>query len=418
MPYARDRAAHLPRFTQGVWALLSRRGNLSPHPTRVQVGLKEVDQELREALSAKVISGLDALRALAVSLVLIDHFRVTDHLIGMRLELGSFGVMIFFVLSGFLITSMLLKEHSETGGISLTNFYRRRAYRIFPTFYCCWIITTVVECLARQFYWKTAVVSFFYLMDYGRALAPDNLQRYLHMWISWSLAIEEKFYLLWPPLLLFLLKRRSTLVRVMVAIILGQWTYRAILYLVCDVRWGYFYHTFDMRLDALLVGCLLAILVQNDATRLFCCGLLRWQSLSALPPLLLVFIAIAPPIDKAAFLLVWSVQPLIAAAMLLQAVYWGSKSWTVCSSGAVRMTAHLSYALYLYHPLAGKIVYVFMLHMRHLGYYAVALTLLMATASYYLVERPFMRLRDRQHPPHGIVDPPGALQPVAGARSK
>ena len=57
---------------------------------------------------------------------------------------------------------------------------------------------------------------------------------------------------------------------------------------------------------------------------------------------------IAPLSNKAAALLVWSIQPVIVAAMLLQAVYWGSKSWTICSSGLVRVTAHLSYALYLY----------------------------------------------------------------------
>jgi peptidoglycan/LPS O-acetylase OafA/YrhL len=97
--------------------------------------------------------------------------------------------------------------------------------------------------------------------------------------------------------------------------------------------------------------------------------------------------------------------------MLLQAVYWGSKSWTICSTGLVRMTAHLSYALYLYHPLASQIIY--MLHVRHLGYSAAVLTLLMATASYYLVERPFMRMRDHQKPPHGAPRSGGTIQPVA-----
>jgi peptidoglycan/LPS O-acetylase OafA/YrhL len=400
-------SVHLSRPSWGLWGL---RG------ASYRSSLEVVDQEFRKTLNLRVISGLDGLRALAVSLVLIDHFRLIDHLFGVRLELGSFGVMIFFVLSGFLITSMLLKEHNKTGSISLSNFYRRRAYRIFPTFYCCWILTTVVECLAHQFYWKTAAVSFFYLMDYGRALAPDNMQRYLHMWISWSLAVEEKFYLLWPLLLIFLLKRKAKLIPALVAIILGQWTYRAILYLVCHVKWMYLYHTFDMRLDALLVGCLVAILVAKDSTRLLCCGLLRWQALSVIPPLVFAAMVVAPPGSRVLFLLFWSIQPIIAAVMLMQMAYWGSKSWTVCSSVPVRVTAHLSYALYLYHPLASQIVYL--LHMRHLGYYAMALTLAMATASYYLIELPFMRLRDRRDPLRNRIHSAGALQPIVNARAK
>jgi peptidoglycan/LPS O-acetylase OafA/YrhL len=405
MSYSKIHAPHLPR----VGGRLCRRGSIAPrNAVQTQVNLQAIEEELGKALNTKVIGGLDALRALAVSLVLIDHFDLTEHLLGGRRGLGSLGVTIFFVLSGFLITSMLLKEHRKTAGISLTNFYRRRAYRIFPTFYCCWILTTVVECLAHQFYWKTAVVSFFYFMDYGRALAPEKIQPHLHMWISWSLAIEEKFYLLWPLLLLFLLKKRRTLIRVMVFTVLGQWTYRAILYLVFHVSWNYVYQAFDMRVDTLLVGCLLAILMEDKSTRLPCCSVLRWQWLSILPPLVLTWMVIAPLSNKAAALLVWSIQPVIVAAMLLQAVYWGSKSWTICSSGLVRVTAHLSYALYLYHPLASQIIYV--LHVRHLGYSAAVLTLLMATASYYLVERPFMHMRDHQKLPHEAPNRAGTIQ--------
>jgi peptidoglycan/LPS O-acetylase OafA/YrhL len=413
MSYSKIQASHLLRVGQRLCRLW-RRGSSAPvNSLHAQLSLEAIGEELGKVLNTKVISGLDALRALAVCLVLLDHFMVTDHLFRVHPELGSLGVMIFFVLSGFLITSMLLKEHRRTGGISLSNFYRRRAYRIFPTFYCCWILTTLVECLAHQFYWKTAVVSFFYFMDYGRALAPEKIQPYLHMWISWSLAVEEKFYLLWPLLLLFLLKKRPTFIRIMVFIVLGQWAYRAILYLVFHVRWGYVYQAFDMRADTLLVGCLLAILMENKSTRLPCCGLLRRQWLSILPPLALTLIVIAPPSNQAAALLVWSIQPLIVAVMLLQAVYWGSKSWTICSSGIVRFTAHLSYALYLYHPLASQIIYL--LHVRHLGYSAAVLTLLLATASYYLVERPFMRMRDHQKPPHEAPDPTATIQSVASA---
>ena len=358
--------------------------------------LQEIDRALRQTLATRVISGLDAVRALAIILVLIDHFLFMDHLLGIHPKTGSLGVMIFFVLSGFLITAMLLKEYRKIGGISLANFYRRRAYRIFPTFYCCWILTTVVDFLAHQLQWKTAAISFFYLMDYGRALAPEKVQPFMHMWVSWSLAVEEKFYLLWPLLLLFLL-RRPNLIRTMVAIILGQWAYRAILFLGFHVSESYVYCTFDMRADALLIGCLLAVLLEKDSTRLLCCRLLRWQWLSLLAPAGLACVALAPARNPAAGLLVWSLEPVVVAVMLLQFIYWGQRAWTVCGSWVVRLTAHLSYALYLYHPLAGKIVKV--LNLRHLGLYAVALTLVMATASYYLIERPFMRMRDSKKQP-------------------
>jgi peptidoglycan/LPS O-acetylase OafA/YrhL len=356
-------------------------------------GFEEIDLQLRRVLHLRVISGLDALRALAVGLVLIDHFLLTDHVLGLHLKTGSLGVMIFFVLSGFLITAVLLKEYRRTGGISLSNFYRRRAYRIFPTFYCCWILTTIVDVLAHQMQWKNAAISFFYMMDYGRALAPENVQPWMHMWVSWSLAVEEKFYLLWPLLLLFLL-RRPALIRILISIVFGQWTYRAILSLVFHVSQSYVYCTFDMRVDALLVGCLLALLLEKEETRLLCCAVLRRQWMSLLAPLALLSASIAPPVNPAAGLLVWSLEPVLIAVMLLQFVYWGTVSWSICGSGPVRLAARLSYALYLYHPLAGKITKL--LNLRHLGLDAVALTVLMATASYYLVERPFMRMRDQR----------------------
>ncbi len=363
--------------------------------------LATIDQELSRALKSKVISGLDAFRALAISLVLIDHYAVLDRIVGGRhLYFGSLGVMIFFVLSGFLITSMLLKEHRKSGSISLRNFYRRRAYRIFPTFYTCWILTTIVECLVHQYRWKTSVVSFFYLMDYGRALFPLPMRPYLHLWISWSLAIEEKFYLLWPLLLLLLLKHRSTIIRTMCLIIMGLWIYRAILFLGFHVSWEYLYSAFEMRADALLTGCLLSILAERDATRTLFSRALRWQWLAAIPALALALIVIFPASSPSLSLLFWTLEPPIIAVSLIQFVYWGGKSWSICGSAVVRFIARISYALYLYHPLASQIIYS--LHIPHLGYSSFALTLAMSTASYYFIERPFMRMRDRgKHPQPG-----------------
>jgi peptidoglycan/LPS O-acetylase OafA/YrhL len=367
--------------------------------------LPAIDRELSGILNNKVISGLDALRALAVSLVLLEHFGLTDPDKRLNPDLGSLGVMIFFVLSGFLITSMLLKEYRKSGSISLRNFYRRRAFRIFPTFYVCWILTAVVESLAHRIHWKTAILSFFYLMDYGRALAPPALLPYMNLGISWSLAIEEKFYLLWPLLLLFFLRKRSTLVRNLCLIILAQWTYRALLYLLFHIGWQYVYNAFDTRADALLTGCLLAIMVEDQRTRILCCRLLRWQWLSAIPLIALALISVAPlpPAHPYFYLVLWTAEPPLIAAWLLQFVYWGAKSWTICGTGSVRFVAHISYALYLYHPLASAIIYD--LHVPHLGYSGAALTMVMSTASYYWIEKPFMRMRDRVRAKPAIATP-------------
>jgi peptidoglycan/LPS O-acetylase OafA/YrhL len=357
------------------------------------------DNELRQALGAKVISGLDAARAVAVLLVLADHLWITDHLFGVHPALGPLGVTIFFVLSGFLITSLLLKEYRRTESISLAGFYRRRAYRIFPTFYACWMLTAIVELLTHSFdslNRSAATASFFYYMDYWRAFGPADT--HAHMYISWSLAIEEKFYLLWPLLLRFMLRGRLPLAKTTASIILGLWIYRAILFLWVGVSWKYMYYPFDTRADALLVGCLLSIIVETDTTRIMAGALLARKWFTLLPVAALLFTATFTPANRLALVAIWSIEPLLVAAMLLQLIYWGWKSWTFCSSSLVRVLARLSYALYLYHPLAGMIAAS--LRMPHIGVSTVALTVVLSVASYVFVERPFLRMRDTSGEKH------------------
>jgi peptidoglycan/LPS O-acetylase OafA/YrhL len=361
--------------------------------SKTATSLEEIERDLSVLLKARVISGLDALRALAVILVLIDHFLVIDHFWGIHFPLGPLGVTIFFVLSGFLITSKLLTEHRKTGGIRLGNFYRRRAFRIFPTFYCCWLLTMGFDYLIHRFDWRAGVISFFYMMDYGRAHFRESVLPHFPMWVTWSLAVEEKFYLLWPLLLLALLKRRR-IIRTLALIILGLWVYRAVLYVGFHVSWDWVYNTFDMRVDSLLVGCLLSIMVHAKRTRLLCCSVLRSQWMAAISLAILGFLMVQPWGHTARFIAAWTLQPPVVAVMLLQVAYWGAKSWTLCRIALVRFIASISYALYLYHPLAGEVVAFF--RIPHLGYSTAALTLLMSTASYYLLEQPFMRMRDRQ----------------------
>ena len=126
--------------------------------------------------------------------------------------MGSLGVMIFFVLSGFLITRLLLVEYSKRGTILLREFYRRRAFRIFPVFYFCWALEMALLLVHHTNVprWEPWV-SFLYLTDYARAIVGYDSVKQMN--IAWSLAIEEQFYLLWPAALLWMLLRNKNALR-------------------------------------------------------------------------------------------------------------------------------------------------------------------------------------------------------------
>ncbi len=113
---------------------------------------------------------------------------------------GGLGVMMFFVLSGFLITWLLLIEGDKNGKISLTKFYMRRTLRIFPAFYFFWFCGISIYILrGHHIVWPEALSAFFYLSNYyyGIPLGEADGSLFSH---TWSLCVEEQFYLLWPLL--------------------------------------------------------------------------------------------------------------------------------------------------------------------------------------------------------------------------
>ncbi len=346
------------------------------------------------------IPGLDALRAAAIALVLLFHF-------GMPVS-GPLGVMIFFVLSGFLITGILLKEFRKSGRISLRRFYSRRAFRIFPTFYACWLLTTVLMLIHHiRIGPRQALGSFFYATDYIRALSPDN-QTGIHMWISWSLAIEEQFYFIWPALLLFLLKRKANLIRAVSLLITTVWIYRAVFICGFGGLFTYVYNAFEMRLDALMIGGLLAIVVESGALMKGRTALIRSPWLVAIPIGILVLVSLQDtshyPIPTPLFVALFSLQPVVVSVLLLQVVHWSASQWAFLEHPSIKMVARLSYALYLYHVVA--IDEAFRLLSGHRKTSAAIAAVILAFASYYLIERPMLRIRDRKPKKRSIVHSP------------
>src|SRR5579871_3941423 len=215
----------------------------------------------RQAPRLRRMPGIDGLRAIAVAAVFVYH---ADQA---WLPGGFLGVDVFFVISGYLITSLLIAELAATGGVQLARFWAGRARRLLPALFLllavCLLIGATVErnklvmlrgdALSSIFYvanWRFIFEHESYFAQFGR----PPLLRHL-----WSLAVEEQFYLIWPPLFLALSRiRHRTVVPVLVALAaLGSTALMWALYTPGADTSRVFYGT-DTRAAPLLVGVLLA----------------------------------------------------------------------------------------------------------------------------------------------------------------
>ncbi len=212
---------------------------------------------------------LDGLRTVAVALVLAYHVARTQEL--SFLPGGFVGVDVFFVLSGFLITSLLLREHRSTGRIDLRRFYVRRLWRLYPALVLvCAVVAAAIAFAPGAFGLEAAspleaVVALAYGMSWWSGLELSG-GPYL-LGLTWSLSVEEHFYLLWPLLLLALLRRGGGVRSVVVVAVLAN-AYPAVLWhLGADP--DRLYYLPDARFSQLLTGCALAaaLLARPDLGR-------------------------------------------------------------------------------------------------------------------------------------------------------
>jgi len=191
---------------------------------------------------------LDGIRAVSVLAVVLFHC-------GLPGAQGGFvGLDIFFVLSGFLITTLLAAEH-RAGGIDAGRFYLRRALRLYPT-----LLLLIAAYLGlapflwpgdRQ--WLSAALAAFYLYDYALAFSTNLSYTIGH---TWSLGVEEKFYLLWPLVLPWLLRTRRPVAWLLGAFVLiTAWRYGSAI----SWRWQQAYFSFDTRMSGIVLGAAAAL---------------------------------------------------------------------------------------------------------------------------------------------------------------
>lgn len=206
----------------------------------------------------KYLPSLYGLRALSVLLVIFSHIEMylrheyfvhVPKVFGLLFD-GQLGVTVFFVISGYLITTLLLKEEAATGTVSLKNFYARRTLRIFPAFYFLLLTYAVLQFFGILHLdlvsWASSIT---YTKDF-------NWNRDMVTAHAWSLSIEEQFYLCWPFAFCFFKtsRRRAAWLIVVLAPLL-----RGIFYLAGFNRVGFDDFSLFQRMDALMWGCLFAL---------------------------------------------------------------------------------------------------------------------------------------------------------------
>jgi peptidoglycan/LPS O-acetylase OafA/YrhL len=315
---------------------------------------------------------LDGIRAIAILLVLAQHINLPSSALA-----GLVGVNLFFVLSGYLITSLLLREQDATGRVDLRSFYERRIRRLIPALVAVLIGTGVLMAILGRFgdYIPQAVVSFFYVSDIAKAIGYD-LGYVGH---TWSLALEEQFYLLWPALLIFLPRRflaPVAIVGILVAVALQ-------VLLVPENVLAHFRP--DVRMDAVLWGCLIALVPV---------AVPRWAAAASLVALFVV-----------SFTFLWPYA--IGLSSVLSAVFIAGAATLapMLSARPLVRIGQISYGMYLWHAIPVGLLEQQTKAGSVLAMVAVVLiTIVAALASERWVEKPFRK--PRQAPVSGFASEP------------
>jgi peptidoglycan/LPS O-acetylase OafA/YrhL len=351
------------------------------------------------------IPELTALRAIAVGVVLLEH-TLMEYFPG-----GFIGVNIFFVLSGWLITTILVHEFERDNAINIRHFYTRRVLRLMPALgalLAVYVLLVFVRSIVKpddafvHDHLIAALSASLYVMNWTQAFAlgpPGYLEH------TWSLGIEEQFYILWPLVLILVLRYfdRAIAWKFVLTLILIVMAWRTLL-MFGDASAPRIYFALDTRIDVLLVGCLLA---------LFPFGRFDFAARFVLCPIVISIIL--------TLTLEWTSPfhffglPIIAfcSAWLIVAASTGKPDTVfrrVLRWKPLVYCGQISYGFYLWSfpigiVVAGKVGQQSFGDLKTFLITAV-LTLLVASCSYYLIELPFLRMRhDRWRSSKSEIDP-------------
>ena len=363
------------------------------------------------------VRGFDGMRGVAVIIVFVAHMDVILPIPTLLVIPGAtVSLNSFFVLSGFLITSLLLKEQQRRGRIGIWPFYRRRILRLLPALYVVVLANALFAYFSHQWLpteWRSIFSVLFYYSNYYSASAagpfsPKLASGFQHLW---SLSFEEQFYLLWPWITIAVLTIRTRL-RTVVIVLLASITViavrRYILYEDTHRWWSLFYRT-DTRADSILWGTLLAHIWMRGREPKRGIVIAGWVAAAFL-------LACLPFATQEGPFVYWGgfIGIDVACAVLILALLdgrWGGRH--LFNLKPFVGLGMVSYGFYLWHLPVFFAVRFFDPHWNDVVrvVVAVAVTLTLTLSSWFLLERPLMNWSRRLEQARFPKSPTAGMEP-------
>ena len=343
------------------------------------------------------VRALDGVRGVAIAVV------VGTHYFGVPAN-GALGVDLFFVLSGFLITTLLLEESDRSGGISLSRFYERRARRLLPALALVLGTFLLVAALRHTDGLRVVALYGLYAGNVYQAFwhaRSDPLTGLNHLW---SLAEEEQFYLVWPLVTLVLVRARSA-VRWLIGMAICLALYRALLVFGLHEPSARIYLGPDTRADGLVLGSAVAFWRFRGGEP---AAGSRLPALATVTAALLLLLS-----PTTTFAALWLPVFECAAAGVIIAALGDNAFSRALGAQPLMWLGGISYSLYLWHP-----VVLWMLHRQHRAL-ALCLSVLVSFLSTRWIEQPIRRRRSRMapagiEPAHGASKAPALSSELRG----
>lgn len=341
------------------------------------------------------LSGLNGIRSIAAGAVLLTHLNMAMPQFGMpalfKSHLADYGVTMFFALSGFLITYLLLLEKEKTQKIALGKFYMRRILRIWPLYFLyIGLAIVVILCFDLEFSWP--VLGF--LMIFASNIPAVNQDYFYHTHHYWSLGVEEQFYAFWPLLLKLLKKPGTALIGFLVVFLAFKVAFRIIDHE--GFAYNFLYRT---RFDCMAIGGLGAWIYKNHYA--------KWLKtlVEFVPVQLICWAGIA-----LAAVNLFRVPPLfshevfagITVVIIFNAVS-NPKPLIQLENKLMDFLGGISFGLYVYHPLAIFLM-AWLIKPLEMNFYlkfglvylsVCGITVLASHLSYQYIEKPFLRIKHR-----------------------